>query len=86
MSARLLLASLLLFTAARAAQPPAGFTPLFNGKDLAGWRGGSTFDHRKLLAMPAAEREAQIAKWSATMIALKDGQPHWRAEGGVRQQ
>ena len=26
---------------------------LFNGKDLTGWRGGDTFDHRKLLAMPA---------------------------------
>ena len=54
--------------------PPNGFTALFNGKDLTGWRGGSTFDHRKLLAMPEAERKAQIAKWTAT---LKD---HWRAE------
>ena len=43
-------------------KPPPGFTALFNGKDLTGWRGGDTFDHRKLLAMPAAEREAQIAK------------------------
>ena len=82
-SVRLLLASLLLPLAATAAQPPAGFTPLFNGKDLKGWRGGSTFDHRKLLAMPAAEREAQVAKWTASMLALKDGKPHWRAEEGV---
>jgi hypothetical protein len=56
--------------------PPAGFTTLFNGKDLAGFRGGDTFDHRKLLAMPEAERAAQIAKWTETMKA------HWRAENG----
>lgn len=54
--------------------PPTGFIALFNGKDLKGWRGGSTFDHRKLLAMPEAERAAQIAKWTST---IKD---HWRAE------
>jgi hypothetical protein len=59
-----------------AATPPAGFTALFNGHDLAGWRGGDTFDHRKLLAMPADQREAQIAKWTATMKG------HWRAEDG----
>ena len=56
--------------------PPAGFTALFNGKDLSGWRGGDTFDHRKLLAMPEAERAAQIAKWTETMKA------HWRTDGG----
>jgi len=55
-------------------KPPPGFTALFNGQDLTGWRGGDTFDHRKLLAMPAEQREAQIAKWTETMKA------HWRAE------
>jgi hypothetical protein len=55
-------------------RPPRGFTALFNGKDLTGWRGGDTFDHRKLLAMPDEQREAQIAKWTETMKA------HWRAE------
>ena len=59
-----------------AVEPPAGFTALFNGKDLSGWRGGSTFDHRKLLGMPEAERNAQIEKWTKTM------REHWRAEGG----
>ena len=29
-------------------QPPKGFTALFNGKDLAGWKGGSTADPRKI--------------------------------------
>jgi hypothetical protein len=57
-------------------KPPEGFTALFNGKDLTGWRGGDTFDHRKLLAMPAEQREAQIAKWTASM---KD---HWSVENG----
>ena len=57
-------------------KPPPGFTALFNGADLGGWRGGDTFDHRKLLAMPAAERAAQIAKWTESMKA------HWSVEHG----
>lgn len=71
------------FTAlSRAAQPPAGFTPLFNGKDLSGWRGGDTYDHRQLLEMSEADRAAMIAKWTASLTETKDGKPHWRAEGG----
>src|SRR5262245_66598245 len=27
-------------------KPPKGFVALYNGKDLTGWRGGDTFDHR----------------------------------------
>jgi hypothetical protein len=79
----LLLAASFLLPSAFAAAAPEGFTALFNGKNLEGWRGGSTFDHRKLLAMPEAEREAQIAKWTATMTQPgKDGgKPHWRVEG-----
>ena len=46
------------FAAPGNVKPPPGFTALFNGEDLTGWRGGDTFDHRKLLAMPAEEREA----------------------------
>jgi hypothetical protein len=61
--------------AQRAASPPDGFTALYNGKDLTGWRGGDTFDHRKLLAMSEADRAAQIAKWNETMPA------HWTAQG-----
>jgi hypothetical protein len=56
-------------------QPPAGFTALYNGKDLAGWRGGDTFDHRKYLALPEAQRAKQDAEWTADM------QKHWRTEG-----
>ncbi len=58
------------------AEPPANFVALFNGKDLSGWQGGSTFDPEKLASMPDVDRTAQIAKWTATM---KD---HWRVEGG----
>lgn len=78
-----LLACLGLVALAHAAQPPAGFTPLFNGQDLSGWRGGNTYDHRQLLELPAAEREAMIAKWTASLTEQKDGKPHWRAEGDV---
>jgi len=55
--------------------PPAGFTALYNGRDLTGWRGGDTLDHRKYLAMPEADRAMQDAAWTADM------QAHWRAEG-----
>jgi hypothetical protein len=72
----LLLAASLLPALAQPSAPPPGFTALFNGKDLTGWRGGDTFDHRKLLALPPAEREAQIAKWTSSM------REHWRAENG----
>lgn len=78
-----LAASLGLATLMHAAPPPAGFVSLFNGRDLTGWRGGDTFDHRQLLELPAGERAAQIAKWTASLTELKDGQPHWRTEGGV---
>jgi hypothetical protein len=70
----LLAANTPLALPAGASPVPDGFTPLFNGKDLSGWRGGDTFDHRKLLAMSPADREAQIAKWNEAMKG------HWTAE------
>lgn len=59
-----------------ASGPPPGFVTLFNGHDLTGWRGGDTFDPRKLQAMPAEERAAQIARWTATMKG------HWTVQNG----
>jgi hypothetical protein len=56
--------------------PPAGFTALFNGTDLSGWRGGDTFDHRKYLEMPADKRAEQDAKWT------EDMKKHWSVENG----
>ena len=63
-------------TVHRANNPPAGFTALFNGTDLAGWRGGDTFDHRKYLEMPADKRAEQDAKWTDDM------KKHWSVENG----
>lgn len=80
-------AALVMSASTQAAQPPAGFTALFNGKDLKGWRGGSTFDHRKLLAMTPEARAEQIKKWTAPdqkggMMELgKTGKAHWYVEG-----
>jgi hypothetical protein len=51
-----------------------GFVPLFNGKDLGGWRGGDTYDHRKWLALPEEERAKKNTEWTADM------RKHWRAE------
>jgi len=84
------LSSLLAPASAQAqATPPKGFTALFNGKDLAGFRGGTTFDHRKLLAMTPEARAGQIRKWTAadqkgSMMELnaKTGKPHWYVEAG----
>ncbi len=73
--AALLAAAPLVPSLTQAGEAPAGFTKLFNEKDLTGFRGGDTFDHRKLLAMPEDKRAAQIAKWTETMKA------HWRVEG-----
>ncbi|HYF01439.1 MAG TPA: DUF1080 domain-containing protein [Planctomycetota bacterium] len=53
-------------------EPPAGFTALFNGKDLEGWVGGDTVDPRKVAAMTPE----QLEKWTADMRA------HWKAENG----
>lgn len=63
-------------TTAQTPLPPAGFTALFNGIDLEGWRGGDTFDHRRLLAMPAEQRSTQIIQWTDSM------RQHWRVENG----
>jgi hypothetical protein len=64
--------------------PPIGFTALFNGRDLVGWRGGDTFDYRKLMAMPEAERGKMVEKWTASMheVNPKTSKPHWYVENG----
>lgn len=65
----------LVASVSAAITPPAGFTSLYNGKDLSGWRGGDTFDHRLWLAMPPAERAAKDAGWTADLLQ------HWRGVG-----
>ncbi len=75
---RSLLALLMLglFVSVTVAEPPKGFTALFNGKDLEGWHGMPHFDPYKLAAMPEAERTALIAKWTA------DAKQHWTVDKG----
>ena len=55
--------------------PPEGFTSLYNGKDLTGWRGGDTSDHRAYLALAPEKRAERDRTWTADMLA------HWKAEG-----
>jgi len=65
---------------ARAQSPaaaPAGFTALFNGTDLAGWRGRPHFDPRKEAEGTPEERATRQGEWNADMAA------HWKVENGV---
>ncbi|MGV3772982.1 MAG: 3-keto-disaccharide hydrolase [Verrucomicrobiales bacterium] len=55
--------------------PPAGFTAIFNGKDLSGWF-GMDMDPRKLWSMTPEEQKAKKAE------SLKDIQKHWTVENG----
>ena len=68
----------LAWQSARMPQPvvPAGFTPLFNGTDLAGWRGRPHLDPAAEAAMPAEEQAAKQAEWNTDLAA------HWKVEGG----
>jgi hypothetical protein len=50
-------------------QPPKGFTALFNGKDLEGWKGGSTVDPEKIT-------KEQQEKWNSELSK------HWKVEDG----
>jgi hypothetical protein len=81
-------------TAARAegttaATPPAGFTPLFNGRDLSGWYGWGTRNPEELWAM-SAEEQAEYKKKSVEG-GLLDAKgvdkgdhllAHWRVDQG----
>ena len=69
--------------------PPAGFTPLFNGKDLSGWYGWGTQDPTDLAKMSEAER-ADYKKKSVEG-GLKDAKgndkgdhvnAHWSVQNG----
>ena len=55
---------------------PPGFVPLFNGKDLTGWK-GEVGDPKKRAQMTPAELASAQAKADERMRA------HWRAENGV---
>jgi len=55
---------------------PAGFRPLFNGKDLTGWHGMPHFDPRELAKMEPDARKAKIDEWTA------DAKQHWSVDNG----
>lgn len=58
------------------AELPAGFTSLFNGRDLTGWRGRPHLDPAVEAAWSEEERAAKQAEWDASVAA------HWSVDGG----
>jgi len=77
-----LLASIAILTAVPASsqdrplnRPPAGFTALFNGKDLSGWRGRQgTYSPHEEAKLSKEELTAKQAQWNADM------KQHWRVD------
>jgi hypothetical protein len=59
-------------------EPPAGFTALFNGHDLTGWRGrpgsGGVFSPYVEAAFSSEEQKAKQAEWNA------DRDAHWSVD------
>ncbi|MEY4939438.1 MAG: hypothetical protein RIQ93_1173 [Verrucomicrobiota bacterium] len=73
----------LLLGSLSAMEPPAGFSLLLHGSDLAGWRGAETVDPRPFNELPAIERAGLIAGWTATLTQKgASGKAHWRIEKG----
>src|SRR6185437_16560364 len=80
---RLLLAIAIGFLApaqAHAAEPPRGFTALFNGTDLGGWHGWAIHDKgaspADLAKLGTEEREKLLAAWN------DDAKKHWSVQDG----
>lgn len=67
-------------SAAAEPAPPAGFTAIFNGKDLSGWHGWDI--HKKgstpadVAKMTPEEKKEKIAAWT------DDAKKHWSVENG----
>ncbi|HEY1187977.1 MAG TPA: DUF1080 domain-containing protein [Gemmata sp.] len=65
-------------------KPPAGFVPLFNGKDLTGWKGHTTMAERAkqkpedLAKLQAARTKTALEHWK-----VADGAIHCDGKGGV---
>lgn len=68
-AARWCVASLVILSLAgveASAQPPKGFTSLFNGKDLSGWRGRQpNYNPAEEAKLPKDELAAKQAEWNA---------------------
>ena len=65
-----------LLPLAEAADPPKGFTSIFNGKDLTGWHGMGHFNPNKLNQMSAEDRAKKHA------ADLENAKKHWTVENG----
>jgi len=70
-----LLASALTLALGPKADPPEGFEPLFNGRNLEGWHGVTGY-FKELESLPEAERAKQQAAADEQM------HEHWRAQDG----
>ncbi len=63
---------------AHAGEPlPAGFVPLFNGKDFTGWHGVKTMDPVKFAALSTADQAKLLADGAV------DLKKHWRVADGM---
>ena len=58
------------------AKPPAGYAPLFNGKNLEGWWGAKTEDPDKWMNLSVNDFQK---KWEASQV---DIHKHWSVENG----
>jgi hypothetical protein len=85
---RLAACTAVLATTAHARQPansdpPPGFTSLFNGRDLSGWRGrpggGGIFSPYVEAKFTPEERATKQAEWNA------DRDAHWRVDTATRE-
>jgi hypothetical protein len=69
-----------IFVAATASAAPPGFTPLFNGRDLAGWHGWAIHAEAgrppAFARLPDDDRRRLEAEWAA------DAARHWTVEDG----
>lgn len=73
--------SVSLLAQPKAQVPPAGFTSLFNGKDLTGWRGrpggGGVFSPYVEAKFTPEEKAAKQAEWNA------DRDKHWSVDAAT---
>ena len=76
LSASTALGSMNLISSVQADEIPAGFTSIFNGKDLTGWFGMPHFDPRKYFAMTPEAKAAYRASQQA------DFEKHWTVQNG----
>jgi hypothetical protein len=60
-----------------AGKPPAGFSQIFNGKDLSGWWGLKTEDPAKWMSLSSEELKKK------KQASIKDIKQHWTVKEGI---